>query len=402
MSGEKPDGWRVGSLGDLILLEYGKSLPEAKRVPGPFPVYGSSGIVGFNERALVSAPGIIIGRKGTVGSVIFADSDFWPIDTTYFVSRRGDFDLRWIYYLLQHVDLAQLNEATGVPGLNRDKAAKVSVVIPPLSEQRRIAEVLSSVDEAIQAAQAVIEQTRKVKQGVLTRLLTKGVGHTRFKQTEIGEIPEEWEALSLEHCGVSIIDGDRGKEYPKAADYSDTGHCLFLSAQNVTKRGFSFDTAQFISRERHEKLRKGVVERGDVVITTRGTVGNLAYYDQSIPHDLMRINSGMAILRTDGRKVYPRYLYAALTSPVVEKQIEKLTFGSAQPQLTIKIIKGLVIPVPSGEEQELVARRCAELAQAVQEGEQHLAALHSFKSALMADLLTGRKRVFTDLPMAAE
>ncbi|VPX97142.1 type I restriction-modification system subunit S [Streptococcus pneumoniae] len=90
-----------------------------------------------------------------------------------------------------------------------------------------------------------------------------------------------------------IIDGDRGKNYPKSDELFSEEYCLFLNTKNVTKNGFSFDTKQFITKTKDKLLRKGKLERYDIVLTTRGTVGNVAYYDELIKYKHLRINSGM-------------------------------------------------------------------------------------------------------------
>ncbi|VJZ83634.1 type I restriction-modification system subunit S [Streptococcus pneumoniae] len=94
-----------------------------------------------------------------------------------------------------------------------------------------------------------------------------------------------------------IIDGDRSKNYPKSDELFSEEYCLFLNTKNVTKNGFSFDTKQFITKTKDKLLRKGKLERYDIVLTTRGTVGNVAYYDELIKYKHLRINSGMVILR---------------------------------------------------------------------------------------------------------
>ncbi len=105
-----------------------------------------------------------------------------------------------------------------------------------------------------------------------------------------------------------IIDGDRGRNYPKQDDFSDDGHCLFLNANNVTQNGFDFSTCQFITEHKDNALRKGKLQRDDVVLTTRGTIGNTAFFNSSIAYDHMRINSGMVILRCNKNKISPAYL----------------------------------------------------------------------------------------------
>ena len=91
-----PDGWRSAELGDIITLEYGRSLPEKARQPGSVAVYGSNGVVGTHNEALVPNGGIIVGRKGTAGSVTVSPGPFWPIDTTYFVKARQTVDWDWL------------------------------------------------------------------------------------------------------------------------------------------------------------------------------------------------------------------------------------------------------------------------------------------------------------------
>ena len=108
-----------------------------------------------------------------------------------------------------------------------------------------------------------------------------------------------WTETTFEHAPLAIIDGDRGKNYPSQNELTNEGYCLFLSATNVTKAGFSFDTCQFISQEKHDALRKGTVDRGDIILTTRGTLGNVAYYSESVPFSPMRINSGMVTIKPD-------------------------------------------------------------------------------------------------------
>lgn len=110
----------------------------------------------------------------------------------------------------------------------------------------------------------------------------------------------DWEEITIGDAPLDIIDGDRGSNYPKSKDYQDTGYCLFLNAKNVTNSGFDFNQLNFITKEIDEALRKGKLKRGDIVLTTRGTVGNVAYYDDLVPYEHVRINSGMVIIRPRG------------------------------------------------------------------------------------------------------
>jgi type I restriction enzyme S subunit len=163
-------------------------------------------------------------------------------------------------------------------------------------------------------------------------------------------LPIGWIALSVEQF-CEIEDGDRGEHYPTKGDFSDSGHCLFLNAKNVTKRGFVFQEKSFISQEKHLVLRKGTLKRGDMVFTSRGTLGNIALYDTSISFECIRLNSGMFIIRGYDAVLTPDFLYFHLNAPLITHQIEQLQSGTAQPQLPIREFKSFRFVIPSKLEQ---------------------------------------------------
>ncbi|MXW98457.1 MAG: hypothetical protein F4118_06350 [Acidimicrobiaceae bacterium] len=180
--GTIPVSWQVARLGEVLKLEYGVSLPERCRQPGSTPVVGSAGIVGFHDHAYLSGPGVVVGRKGSIGTVTWVPEDFTPIDTTYFVlPLQGRANLRWAYYLLDQVDLASLNRATGVPGLNRDDVYALRRPIPPLTEQQTIAGALDSVRVAVEQARDERETLQELQTSVADALLT---GRVRVDQQE--------------------------------------------------------------------------------------------------------------------------------------------------------------------------------------------------------------------------
>ena len=171
--GTVPAGWEVVRLGEVLKLEYGVSLPERDRLHGHVPVVGSAGPVGFHHQATNSGPGIVIGRKGSIGTVTWVSDDFVPIDTTYFaVPIDGQADLLWLYHLLAHEDLSKLNRATGVPGLNRDDVYALKRQVPPLAEQRAIAAVLDGVEDAVERGRVERDTLQSVKAATADALLT--------------------------------------------------------------------------------------------------------------------------------------------------------------------------------------------------------------------------------------
>lgn len=153
---------------------------------------------------------------------------------------------------------------------------------------------------------------------------------------------------------VEIEDGDRGENYPKLHDFQDHGYCLFLNTGNVTREGFSFEETQFISQIKDNHLRKGKLKRGDIIYTTRGTVGNTAYYDKHVSFKDIRINSGMVILRCK-ENVDEKYIYQLLKSNLYRKLFLQYCTGSAQPQLPIKNLKKIKLNIPDLPIQKRIA-----------------------------------------------
>lgn len=151
-----------------------------------------------------------------------------------------------------------------------------------------------------------------------------------------------------------IIDGDRGTNYPSKSEFTKKGYCVFLNTKNVPSQGFDFANVDFISRERDELLRKGKLERNDIVMTTRGTIGNVAHFSNDVPFDCMRINSGMVILRSKP-EVDRSYLYTLIKSSVFNAQLKNTSSGSAQPQLPIKDLKEIELDLPDLTTQKKIA-----------------------------------------------
>ncbi len=164
----------------------------------------------------------------------------------------------------------------------------------------------------------------------------------------------EWKEVDIEQTSIEIIDGDRGKNYPKNNEFASSGYCLFLSASNVTKNGLQFCNNSFITKEKDTLLRKGKLIPNDIVLTTRGTVGNVGYYSNDVPFPNMRINSGMVIIRP-GKDFDAIFLYQYLRSCYFKAQIKQFQSGSAQPQLPISTLQKMKIIKPGISDQRRIA-----------------------------------------------
>jgi type I restriction enzyme, S subunit len=163
----------------------------------------------------------------------------------------------------------------------------------------------------------------------------------------------EWRECKLEDAPLEILDGDRGKNYPSQNEFQENGYCLFLSTKNVRVDGFDFSDCQYISKEKDGLLRKGKLRRNDIVLTTRGTIGNIGFFDDSVKFENVRINSGMVIVRPNENELSPSFNYYIFRK--LQNDFHTFTSGSAQPQLPIKDLKEIDISLPSLHEQQAIA-----------------------------------------------
>ncbi|MDF0665485.1 MAG: restriction endonuclease subunit S [Nitrospira sp.] len=163
-----PEGWKRKTLGDCVTLNYGKALKADDRSDGPFLVYGSSGIVGAHEKCLAQGPGIIVGRKGNVGSVYWCSKGYWPIDTVYFIDT-GTSNL-WLYYALQHMHFISTDVA--VPGLNRDFAYSRPLLVPESRIVRLFLEYAGPLHDQIAKLDEMKGKLRAARDLLFPRLMS--------------------------------------------------------------------------------------------------------------------------------------------------------------------------------------------------------------------------------------
>ncbi len=206
-----PEGWEESLIGDHIELVYGDGLPERNRKNGSVPVFGSNGITGFHDKVLVKGPGIIIGRKGTVGQVTLSKVDFWPIDTTYYVKLRDGNDIFFWYYLLQTLGLNRMNSHSAVPGLNRDDVYSILKEIPSLDEQHAIAKILSDLDAKIELNHQMNKTLEQIVQAIFKRWFVDFQFPRHEKTKFVNGLPDGWREDKLREI-MKIESGKRPAE----------------------------------------------------------------------------------------------------------------------------------------------------------------------------------------------
>ena len=257
-------GWAVVALRDVLSLEYGKALSASQRnQEGRVPVYGSAGVVGSHDTHLVVGPGIVVGRKGAAGNVVWAPTSFWTIDTAYHVRHSEFLDSKFVYYLLKSLRLDQLDKSTAIPSLSRDDVYPIEVGLPPLSEQRRIVakieELFSELDKGVESLKTAREQLKVYRQAVLKDVFE---GKLSAKQPSPPErssgLAEGWRQVRL----YALIDKPRyGTSRKCGYDTPGTG---VIRIPNIGDGVLDTTDLKFASFDRAE-LDALELQRGDIL-----------------------------------------------------------------------------------------------------------------------------------------
>ena len=245
----------------------------------------------------------------------------------------------------------------GVRGsLEWEDFINLGLPVPSIQKQREIIAEYNTIQNRINLNNQLIQKLEETAQTIYKQWFVdfefpdengkpyKSSGG-EMVESESGMIPKEWRVGTLNEI-VNVIDGDRGNNYPSFEDLSNKGYCLFLNAGNVTKIGFDFTNTSFISIEKDKALRKGKLQRNDVILTSRGTVGNVAFYSETIKFNDIRINSGMVILRNKPNMASTIFVYSLLRSVDMKNSIQNYLSGSAQPQLPINDLIKIPILIP--------------------------------------------------------
>ena len=289
-----------------------------------------------------------------------------------------------------------LARGTTVRNLDKNGFLQLELALPPSGEQRKIANILSSVDKAIESTQAVIDQLQVVKKAMMAELLTRGLPgrHTRFKQTEIGEVPQEWQVVSLDSCiepGRPVCYGILmpGKGHP--------GGVPVVKVKDI-KNGF-VDEADILltTPELDEQYRRSRLREGDVLLTIRGTTGRVARVPKSLHDANITQDTARLTIRADLDR---DFIYYALQGLDLQRQIQEQTRGQAVKGINIGDVRQLRVPLPNRGEQGAMAELFESFVRLDTDNRQELAELRRVKFALLSALLTGEVRVTPD-PEAA-
>lgn len=226
-----PSGWKVVKLEKVAPLQRGYDLPTDNIKEGLYPVVYSNGILRFHNEFKAKAPGVITGRSGTIGKVVYVEEDYWPHNTSLWVTNFYDNNPKFIYYMYINLNLARFSAGSGVPTLNRNDIHAQTIPLPPLDEQEKIAEILSTWDKAINLTINLIENKKRFKKALMQNLLTAKIRFPEFK--------DEWKFIKLS----DLLDYEQPTQYLVSNEnYDDSFDIPVLTAGKTFILGYTNET----------------------------------------------------------------------------------------------------------------------------------------------------------------
>jgi type I restriction enzyme, S subunit len=414
-----PAGWTSAKLETVIRFKYGKALPKHEREAGEFPVYGSGGIIGWNAVSLTSGPTLIIGRKGTFGEVWLSERPCWPIDTTYYVDQLFEQPIAFWYRYLRYLPLKDMNRSTAVPGLRREDAHSLSVFVPPLAEQKRIANKFESLfattDAAEKTVRAALELINVYRRSVLKsaylgfltqawRLKQKRLQaqtpqvdlkataselSSKAIQSDPASLPSSWKWCRIDEVGEVKLGRQRSPKY-----HSGERMHPYLRVANVFEdridisdvMSMHFSEADFASY----RLQGGDIllnEGQSLELVGRAAIFNDEIKDACFTNTLIRFRSYDVLEPAFALIVFRHYLHSGRF-----QEIAKITTNLAH--LGASRLAALEFPLPPIEEQREISRLCQKHLLAIGEiqriGDQILSQIDQIRHVILQKGFSGK------------
>jgi type I restriction enzyme S subunit len=398
-----PDGWQVFRLGDLCEVTGGGGLGLTKKddyQSSGIPAYSAAGQDGYVDVAEFDAEAVVLSSIGARCGRCFYASGKWATlaNTQVILPKDGRLDARYLYFRVNRRSFWPIS-GSAQPFIKPSAIRDCWIEVPPASEQKRIVNVLDTVDAAIQETDSVVEKQEQVKTGLLQDLLTRGLdadGRLRdperepeaFRETELGTLPLDWEVVDLEAITKRITDGSH-----QAVDTLPEGSdgIPFLYVSCIRNGEIYWDQASRITRETFESISKGKEPKPGVILyTTVGSYGHAALVEEEAYFSFQR---HVGYIDPDTDEISPQFLAYWLDSEYCKRHADKIALGSSQKTVTLRDLARYPVPLPSYEEQKMIAERLDESDSSIQGNKSYKNNLQSLKTGLMQDLLTGRVRV---------
>ena len=420
MSEEVPPGWAASTLGPLCLKitdgshlspptqECGLPIATVENMENRSIDVASCRTISRSDfDALVNSScspeigDVLFSKDGTVGKTfVFEQREKIVLLSSIAIIRTNRVKLspHFLSQFLQspyfYKDIENSKTGSAIKRVVLRDIKSLNLCLPPVEQQQKIAAILTSVDDVIEKTEAQISKLQDLKKGMMQELLSKGIGHTEFKDSPVGRIPKGWRCVRLESVlesgNTPMRSGPFGSALLKR-ELVPTG-IPFLGIDNVHVEQFVTNYKRFVTSEKFEELKRYAVRENDVMITIMGTVGRACVVPACIGKALS--SKHVWTMTFDKAEYLPELICWQLNfAPWVTRQFKNESQGGVMDAISSKTLRSLLLPCPPIAEQVMIAKSHHSISQTIQAKKSKLATVLSLKKALMQDLLTGKVRV---------
>lgn len=387
-----PSGWSICTLGELFDISAGgdwdpQNSSKVRSNEFKYPVFANAlsrnAVQGWANYFTIPGESMTITGRGDVGKAVFRPDPFVPIVRLLALAPKSNVSANFFTYYINSRIIFPL-ESTGVPQLTVPQVSRISVLVPPISEQKNIANALNDVEELVLASEQLISKKQAIRQGMMQQLLT---GKTRLPG-----FTSEW--ISLDVAANSHLKARIGWQGLTVEEYKDSGDYGLIGGTNFSDGRVNWSSTPYVDKWRFDQDPNIQVQDSDILITKDGSIGKVAFV-QNIPRP-STLNSGVFLLRPKNRSYDSGFLYYLFRSRAFDEFVDRLSAGSTINHLYQRDLKTLKFFVPSDlVEQKTIAQMLFDIDAELTVHQRRLEQIRDVKRGLMQELLTGRTRLIS-------
>lgn len=403
--GQIPEEWEVTKLKYALLINNGKDYKDIEVEEGGYPVIGSGGVFARSRNYMYDGDVVLLGRKGTIDKPLFYSGKFWTVDTMFYSTALNGNNIKFMYYSSLLIPFSYYSTATALPSMTQSDLNNHMLCLPSISEQQKIADFLDKKIAQLDKVKALLgEQIQKLKDyraSLIYETVTKGLDKTVPMKDSgidwIGQMPEGWGVSKLkfilEKGSNSIKVGPFGSSLSGDAIRS-SGKWIY-NQRNVLDNNFT-ETDFYISEAKCKELKNFSVSSGDILLTTRGTIGRVAIVPKKYREGI--IHPCLMKFKVDSKIVLPeliKYLFNDI--PLVREQLNFLSNSTTIDVIYSYNLKNIIIPtIPIAKQYsilEVLDRQTSDVDSLIKIKQKQIENINKQRQTLIYDYVTGKRRV---------
>ena len=396
--GQIPEEWEVTKLKYALLISNGKDYKDIEVEEGGYPVIGSGGVFARARNYMYDGDVVLLGRKGTIDKPLFYSGKFWTVDTMFYSTALNGNNIKFMYYSSLLIPFSYYSTATALPSMTQSDLNNHVLCLPSVSEQQKIADFLDKVKVLLEEQ---IQKLKDYRASLIYETVTKGLDKTVPMKDSgidwIGQVPQGWGVSKLKFIlekGINSIKvGPFGSSLSGDAIRS-SGKWVY-NQRNVLDNNFT-ETDFYISEAKCKELKNFSVSSGDILLTTRGTIGRVAIVPKKYCEGI--IHPCLMKFKVDSKIVLPeliKYLFNDI--PLVREQLNFLSNSTTIDVIYSYNLKNIIIPIIPIEEQystlEVLDRQTSDVDSLIKIKQKHIENINKQRQTLIYDYVTGKRRV---------